>query len=86
MKLYHVSALALVGWYLMVPPQTRFRWIGQPRYDDGAPLGSWTTEQSFDKAEACNAARLAPQNQGEDPAAGMDHAVCVATDDPRLRS
>jgi hypothetical protein len=76
MKLRHAAALALVGWYLMVPPQTRTWWIGEERYDDAAPLNRWTIEQSFDKAELCEAARQATQ---------AGHAVCVATDDPRLK-
>ena len=83
--LRHAAALALIGWYLLVPPQTRFWWIGQQRYDDAAPLSNWTIERSFDKADACEAARLAPQQQAGDPASRMAHAVCVATDDPRLK-
>jgi len=43
----HAAALALVGWYLLVPPQTRFWWIGRQRYDDAAPLSNWTIERSF---------------------------------------
>jgi len=85
MKLRHVAALALVGWYLLVPPQTRTWWIGAERYDDAAPLSSWTIERSFDKAEACEAARLAIQQQAGDAAIRMRHAVCVASDDSRLK-
>jgi hypothetical protein len=84
MKIRHAAVLALVGWYLMMPPQTRFWWIGQQRYDDSASLSRWTIEQSFDKAEACQAARVASEQRYGDTAAGMDHSVCVATGDPRL--
>ena len=79
MKLRHTAvALALLGWYLMMPPQTRFWWIGGQRSDTAAPLNRWTNQQSFDRAEKCETARLATQVQ-----AG---AVCVATDDPRLKA
>jgi hypothetical protein len=85
-KLRHTAALALVGWYLFVPPQTRFWWIGAQRYDDTAPLSRWTIDQSFDKAAGCEAARRATQDLAGDAAIRMDHAVCIASDDPRLRS
>ena len=84
-KLRHTAALALMGWYLFVPPQTRFWWIGEQRYDDAAPLSRWTIDRSFDKASVCEAARLATQEQAGDAAIRMSHAVCVASDDPRLR-
>jgi hypothetical protein len=82
MKLrYAAAALALLGWYLMLPPQTRTWWVGPERYDDVAPLSSWTIERSFDKAELCEAT----QQQAGDMTIGAGHAVCVATDDPRLK-
>jgi len=84
-KLHHAAAIALVGWYLSVPPQTRTWWIGEERYDDAAPLSKWTIERSFDKAQACEAARLATEQQAGDAALRMSHAVCVASDDPRLK-
>jgi hypothetical protein len=78
LKLRHTAvALALLGWYLMMPPQTRTWWIGAQRSDDAAPLSRWTNAQSFDNAAKCETARLATQVQ-----AG---ALCVATDDPRLK-
>ena len=80
MKMRHVATLALVGWYLMMPPQTRFWWIGPARYDDSASFSRWTIEQSFDRAEVCQAARRAIDHQP----GNADHAVCVATGDPRL--
>ena len=78
MKLRHTAvALALLGWYLMTPPQTKFWWIGPQRSDNAAPLSQWANVQSFDKAQLCEAARMATQVQ-----AG---AMCIATDDPRLK-
>lgn len=85
-KLRHTAALALMGWYLFVPPQTRTWWIGAQRYDDAAPLNRWTLERSFDKAQACEAARLSTEAQPGDAAIRMGHAVCVASDDPRLKA
>ncbi len=88
MKTYHAAALALIGWYLLVQPQTRTWWlIGEKPYDDAAPaapLSRWTIERSFDKANVCEAARLAIQQQAGDAAIRMGHAVCVASDDRRL--
>jgi len=74
-----------MGWYLMAPPQTRTWWIGPPRSDIAAPLNEWTNQQSFDKADLCEAARMAAQQNAGDAAVGSGHAVCVATDDPRLK-
>jgi hypothetical protein len=44
----HAAALALVGWYLMVPP------IAPP--DPGTDLKYWSNEGSFDTAAECRAA------------------------------
>jgi hypothetical protein len=78
LKLQHTAvALAVLGWYLMTPPQIKFLWIDTQRSDNAAPLNRWTNTQSFDKAQLCEAARMATQVQ-----AG---ALCVATDDPRLK-
>jgi hypothetical protein len=71
-------ALALLGWYLMMPPQTKVWWIGPQRSDNAAPLNRWTNQQSFDRAEKCETARLSTQVQSG--------AVCVSTDDPRLKA
>lgn len=65
MKPRHAVALALVGWYLMMPPQTRTWWIGDEYYDDSAPLNRWTIERSFDKAEACQALGSVLSNKRE---------------------
>jgi hypothetical protein len=47
MNIRHAAALALVGWYLMVPPQTN----GQIDYT--APLSRWTVAESYDSAAPC---------------------------------
>jgi len=86
MKITHVAALALLGWYLMVPPTTRIWWVGPERSDNSAQMSRWTIEQSFDKAGLCQEARLSAQRQAVDGAIRMDNAVCISSDDPRLHS
>ena len=86
MKISHFAALALIGWYLIVPLQTRTWWVGPQRYDDGAPMSQWSIDRSFDKAGNCEAARQATEQQSSYEALRMDHAVCIASDDPRLRA
>src|SRR5208282_3011382 len=53
MKPRHAAALALVGWYLMVPPH-RVR-DGQVLVgvDRSASISEWTIEDSFDTAAEC---------------------------------
>jgi hypothetical protein len=55
----HAAALALVGWYLMVPPSIKVghnpRHAGRDRvvpYSD-APILKWNWAGSFDSVEAC---------------------------------
>jgi len=43
MRLHYTAALALVGWYLMVPGKSGVR----------GPLNEWITLFSFDSAVAC---------------------------------
>jgi hypothetical protein len=43
-RLVHMTAAALMGWYLMVPPR------GHPN----APMASWHIEEGDDSAQACN--------------------------------
>jgi hypothetical protein len=64
MKLSHTAALALVGWYLMVPPQIPLPGgklgIGAP--DTNAPLSEWSILDTFDSATECkNAAESYPR-------------------------
>jgi hypothetical protein len=86
MKIRHFAALALMGWYLIVPPTTRMWWFGPEHSDNAAQLSRWTIKQSFDKAGGCEAARLAVQQKSGDSAVGKGNAICVSSDDPRLNS
>ncbi len=90
MTLRHAAALALVGWYLMVPPATPDWRDADPK----APLSEWLTDGSYDNVNDCNEAivRLyeqAPIPKPETMSYGLwvqnRQAVCVATDDPRLK-
>lgn len=86
MKLLHGAALALFGWYLMLPPP-----------DTTAPFANWKIEGSFDSAAQCKAAldSLIAQEAQYPPDPNPDNeavwrkalqdALCIATDDPRLK-
>ena len=103
MTLRHATALALVGWYLMMPPHVG----GDGKPDKGVPLAQWDQMGSYDSAAECSGAYIwflkqrqkesalslrsnpppltlqadaARQQLGEASA-----AVCIASDDPRLK-
>lgn len=91
MNLRHAAALALVGWYLMLPPLLRDR----RDWNTGAPLSQWTIIKSFHTRKDCrvhthealeeysslhfrdaNAPIPTPEYEGI--------CRCIASDDPRL--
>ncbi len=95
MRLVHAAALALTGWYLVIPPAQNTE---DPRVDAEAPLSQWQVESSYDTAAQCEAARAEarkpirwPAEQGKfaklDAYDNLAHemATCIATDDPRLK-
>jgi hypothetical protein len=53
MKLRHAAALALVGWYLMLPPISRDGVVHAE-----ARLTNWLNIGAYDSANDCEAARL----------------------------
>jgi hypothetical protein len=94
MNLRHAGALALVGWYLMIPP-TR----GAPAeilYH--APLSRWEVSDQYDgKVECENSLKEIVKNaqHNSDQCTNGDCAVtvaqlaggrCMASDDPRLKN
>jgi len=84
MKPRHAAALALVGWYLMMPPL--YEDEKEPRID--APLNEWKINMSFDDADSCETVLIHLQNNlGSDRklAKRKMNSVCVSTDDPRLK-
>jgi hypothetical protein len=92
MTLRHTAALALVGWYLMVPG-----------IHDEMELSTWATRGNFDSAAQCDAAAAklsadgaavvaklqksgVPQEIYASSVAERDEAArCIAADDPRLK-
>jgi hypothetical protein len=61
----HAAALALVGWYLIVPPN----FTGRPHsIDSAAPISRWTIVTSFNSADICKEALTELQNKNGDPA------------------
>lgn len=96
MKLCHAAALALIGWYLMVPPLVEAPY----KIDMEAPLTSWKVHQKFDSEEQCDKSLTSAQakyNQTATAPLGtikkgsrafalqMTFAQCIASDDPRLK-
>ena len=89
-KLRHATALALVGWYLMVPP------IVDGVAVINAPVSKWIVNTPFDSASECDKAqgilvlrakRDLEKVQRTDLAIAISftQAQCIATDDPRLK-
>ena len=95
MNLRHVAALALVGWYLMVPPSA-FKVADLASKLE--PLWQWYQIGSFDSPNACEEGRrmmiykFMAELQRDSGNAGAVHGVdafyyseCIASDDPRLK-
>jgi hypothetical protein len=99
MTIRHAAALALVGWYLMVPPAMP----GIHEVNQSAPLSQWNIRRKFPHSQGCEAAKarlhdqaLAAQTENDamNPRRGgnpglrciLCQAQCVAEDDPRLKS
>ena len=60
----HFAALAFVGWYLMMPPNS----AKIPHdVDPEVPLAHWITVASFDTEEKCEKALADLQNSEQDP-------------------
>ncbi|HEY9156722.1 hypothetical protein [Candidatus Binatus sp.] len=51
----HAAALALVGWYLMVPPPPQD--ARDPNPNEKAPMSQWSLHDSFDTAAECRHAK-----------------------------
>jgi hypothetical protein len=56
MKLRHAAALALVGWYLIVPP------LLKKGVDLSAPLSQWVPLTSYDRAKQCEDEKASTQD------------------------
>jgi hypothetical protein len=80
---YAFHTLALIVWYLMVPP------IKHGGYDSGAPLRQWSRLSQYDSPGGCEeqkALNLVHCGAGkcELVLEMMSNSRCVSTDDPRL--
>jgi len=86
MNLRHAAALALVGWYLMVPP---------PNYI-GIPMANWPRRAVFDSKAQCESVfavhvkrpgggtvLLPYKNPFPDYDPNWNWPQCVSSDDPR---
>ncbi len=96
MKLRHAAALALVGWYLMLPPLLSRRPM---IFETRAPLSRWYFASVFGTARQCEEGRREYNRGWLDGATRGDHLPsaeilglkewqaqekCVSADDPRL--
>jgi len=83
MKPRHAAALALMGWYLLIPT---------PGHYD-APLSYWGHYDSYDTAKECSEAQLELVKRAENPnwkdprlpVGSVKASECIASDDPRLK-
>ena len=92
MSLRHVARLALVGWYLMLPPigsveSRRNPSTGSYVAYSTQPLNTWEIAGSYGTAAECKTAveqanQLARQDCPECSAV----ASCIASNDPRLKA
>jgi len=88
MKPHHAAAVALMGWYLMVPPL-----IGNYAIKTDAPFSQWVIVKKFDTASDCERekaarkAKILPRTgaRGVVPFCRDCFLECIATDDPRLK-
>jgi hypothetical protein len=64
LKSRHLAALALVGWYLMMPPDS----AKIPHdVDSEVPLARWFVVSNYDTEENCEKALTDLQNSEQDP-------------------
>jgi hypothetical protein len=100
MKPRHAAALAIVGWYLLMPPITMEG--DKANVDGSVPLSQWDRgDRVYDTESACEEMRAKLSAIAESHknwigrsgsvAAANDRYVlltnqrCIATDDPRLK-
>jgi hypothetical protein len=79
MKPRHAAALALVGWYLMVPPESHTT----------RPLSEWYHISSHDTASECEDDRVKlkdayKRQNNQEKEKLMVFSECIEADDPRL--
>jgi hypothetical protein len=90
MKPHHTAALALVGWFLFLPPS-----YPDHRVDTNAPLSLWfKAHHEFASQAECQQVKqrlvdlhVKPyvDEHEREKAQGEMAAICVSSDDPRLK-
>ena len=106
MKFRHAAALALVGWYLMVPPWESCNGAFSGGPCNPSPLVKWRIVESYDSLSKCEEVKAGwiekgkmylaeseVRNRSRTSRMGIDavdatrdmSAMCVASDDPRLK-
>ena len=93
MKHRHAAALALVAWFLMMPPPKPVGDHFETNFN--APLTKWTEVRRFDLQAQCETVREAYQRKptgnlvimlgAAEAQATTKASQCVASDDPRLK-
>ena len=84
MKLHHTAALALVGWYLMVPPPPNNDY---QQLAPNAPISRWEQLETCATLRQCrNDIKMAALNdEGSETMADFGLFRCIASNDPRLK-
>ena len=90
MKPRHAAALALVGWYLMIPPEVGY---GPPTIQYQAPLTEWDRAQTLDSEKACreilrewSTVKGPFENYAQERVADrFQRGRCIPSDDPRVK-
>jgi hypothetical protein len=100
LNLHGSAALAMIVWYLMLPPMTYESASGEPRVASDASLRTWKIIGTYDSAAECHQAawrglqnaknirQLYPDWPGRYHAAVVKSwfdAVCISADDPLLK-
>ena len=87
MKFLHTAALALVGWYLMMPPPSHTL-----RTLHTADMSQWKIQATYASASECEQARQThPSNARPNLRNARQQYLahrgeCIASDDPRLQA
>ena len=96
MRIRHTPAMALVGWYLILPPVL----YPSRRVNPDAPITKWDHYQVFDTAKECEDANMFLRKKAEalrrdekvNPKSVVETAAaqgllgrCISSDDPRLK-
>jgi hypothetical protein len=82
----HAAALALVGWYLIMPPRVNNELRPEMPLTDWVQLGVFDSDGECRKAgyDRQDEMKTSESNQGRVPQ--YQPWICVASDDPRLKA